>query len=239
MVKMVWYFTPKKRNGIVVLLFLFFFMAVVTLYWQFAKVYSEPVIFPMPLQGKVIAVDPGHGGYDPGIRSNGFLEKEVNLAISLILRDYLQQGGARVVMTRERDMDFLQAAAGPKKKLDMKNRLKIIEECGAHLFLSIHTNAISSSYWSGAQTFYQQGDEEGRVLAEFIQTEMIRVLQNTDRKIKPGDYVLLRESSMPGVVIEVGFLSNPTEARLLMTPEYQSKVAWSIYSGVLKYFDSN
>lgn len=239
MIKMVWYFTPKLRIRILALLFLFFIIAGGTLCWQFTKASSEPVIFQMPLHGKVIVIDSGHGGYDPGIRSNGLLEKDINLAVSLILRDYLQQGGARVVMTRERDMDFLQPAAGPKKKLDMKNRLKIIEECGADLILSIHTNAISSSYWSGAQTFYQHEDEEGKALAQSIQTEMIRVLQNTDRKIKPGNYVLLRESSIPGVVVEVGFLSNPTEAGLLMTPEYQRKVSWSIYGGVVKYYEAH
>ncbi len=238
MVKLALYFTPKTKARIFTMLLLFI-AAGSLFYWQFTKLSSKPVIFSMPLQGKVIAVDPGHGGYDPGIKIGEVLEKEVNLAVSLALRDYLQQGGARVVMTREKDMDLLQPTAGPKKKLEMKNRLKVIEECGAHLILSIHSNAISSSYWSGAQTFYQHGDEEGKLLAEYIQAELIRVLQNTDRKINPGDYVLLRESSMPGAVVEVGFLSNPAEARLLVTPEYQRKVAWSIYGGVVRYFESN
>lgn len=237
--KLVYFFSRKKGSKLLGLMFLMIFMVGSSLVWNFAKTDIEPVVIRMPLQGKTIVVDPGHGGYDPGVGSHGFAEKDINLAISLILRDYLQQGGARVVMTRETDMDFLQFVAGPKKKQDMKNRLIIVEESKADLILSIHSNAISSSYWSGAQTFYQEGDEEGKMLAELIQNEMIRVLQNTDRKIKTGDFVLLRESSMPGVVIEVGFLSNPTEAGLLMNPEYQKKVAWSIYGGLVKYFDSD
>ncbi|UNC90974.1 N-acetylmuramoyl-L-alanine amidase [Candidatus Contubernalis alkaliaceticus] len=237
--KIVYFFSPKKRSKKLAIILLFILMIGSSMVWNFAKKNIESAVTFLPLQGRTIVVDPGHGGYDPGVGRNDFAEKDVNLAISLVLRDYLQQGGARVVMTREIDMDFLQAAAGPKKKLDMKNRLVIIEESKADLIISIHSNAISSSYWSGAQTFYQEGDEEGKALAELIQKEMIRVLQNTDRMIKPGDYVLLRESSMPGVVIELGFLSNPTEARLLMDPEYQIKLAWSIYGGLVNYFESD
>jgi N-acetylmuramoyl-L-alanine amidase len=183
----------------------------------------------------VIGVDPGHGGYDPGVIKGDLKEKDIVLAIGLFLRKYLQQGGAWVVMTRDRDVDFLEAVAGPKKRLDMQNRLRIIEEAGVDLLISIHTNGMNSSLWRGAQVFYQQGSEEGKLLAGAIQDELRRVAKNTDRQVKGGDFFILREASMNGALVEVGFLSNPEEAALLATPEYQKKIAWAIYLGIISY----
>lgn len=217
----------------VVLGFCFFF---------FARNYycqqSKSVQGPLPLSGRIIGVDPGHGGYDPGVIRGEIMEKDVVLQISLFLREYLQQGGAWVVMTRDKDMDFLQTMAGPKKRLDMQNRLKIIEEAGVDALLSIHANGMNDPRWRGAQVFYQEEKQEGKVLAEAIQEELRRVVKNTHRQVKSGDFFMLRESSAMGALIEVGFLSNPEEASLLVQPEYQKKIAWAIYLGVIKYFSS-
>jgi N-acetylmuramoyl-L-alanine amidase len=194
-----------------------------------------PALAIFPLSGKIIGIDPGHGGYDPGSKRDNILEKDVVLGIGLYLREYLQQGGAWVVMTREEDVDLLATSAGPKKRLDMENRRQIIEDSGVELLVSIHANSISSSFWRGAQVFYQEGNDNGKLLASAIQDELIRVLQNTERQVKSGDYYIIRETSMTGVVVEAGFLSNPEEARLLSTAEYQKKVAWAIYLGIIKY----
>lgn len=210
-------------------------MITVLLVWRFCYSGSRPTFISMPLVGTTIVIDPGHGGYDPGVQVSGIKEKEINLEVALILRDFLQQGGAEVVMTRERDKDFLEVIAGPKKRMDMKRRLEIIEGSKADILLSIHCNSIPSSRWAGAQTFFQAGREDGRMLAELIQGELIRVLQNTDRQVKGGNYFLLAQSSAPGVIVEVGFLSNPREASLLKTPGYREKVAWAIYGGVINY----
>lgn len=195
----------------------------------------SPAQAVLPLSGRIICVDPGHGGYDPGTIRNGIQEKDIVLKIALYLRDYLQQGGAWVVLTREKDLDFLEITAGPKKRLDMKNRCQIIEEGGGELLISIHANCISSSIWRGAQVFYREGSEEGKLLASAIQNELIRILKNTDREAKSGDYYILRETSIPGVIVEAGFLSNPEEAELLNSPEYQKKIAWAIYLGIISY----
>ncbi len=195
----------------------------------------SPAQAVLPLSGRIICVDPGHGGYDPGTIRNGIQEKDIVLKIALCLRDYLQQGGAWVVLTREKDLDFLEITAGPKKRLDMKNRCQIIEEGGGELLISIHANCISSSIWRGAQVFYREGSEEGKLLASAIQNELIRILKNTDREAKSGDYYILRETSIPGVIVEAGFLSNPEEAELLNSPEYQKKIAWAIYLGIISY----
>lgn len=191
----------------------------------------------LPLAGKTFVIDPGHGGYDPGVMRNNVEEKIVALSISLYIRDYLQSAGARVVMTREIDKDLLVIpTAGPKKVQDMKNRLKIIREAKPHLLISIHANSISSERWHGAQVFFKQDCENSKLLADMIQQELARFLANTDRVIKPGNYLILNEVEMPAVLVETGFISNPVEARQLLDSQYQSKVAWAIYLGITRYY---
>lgn len=203
--------------------------------WGYSGSRVSPAQAILPLSGLIIGVDPGHGGYDPGSGKGDIIEKDIVLQIALYLRDYLQQASGSVVMTRDEDVDLLEIPAGPKKDLDFQNRKKIIEDSGVDLLISIHANAISSPRWRGAQVFYQEGNEEGRLLASAIQHEMIRVLKNTDRQIKSGNFFMLREIRAKGVIVEVGFLSNPEEAALLSSPDYQKKVAWSIYVGIINY----
>lgn len=191
-----------------------------------------------PLYGYVIALDPGHGGYDPGFLENGITEKEIVLEISLKLKSYLEQSGASVVMTRDSDRDLLEQPVGPKKHRDLSNRLKLVEESGSDILISVHANAISSPYWSGAQTFYAPGDEESKALALAIQQELIRVLGNTRRSALSRELFVLLESPVPAVIVEVGFMSNPDESRLLRNPAYQQRVAWALYIGIVRYLRS-
>lgn len=201
--------------------------------------YGYPVVRPgLPLAGKTIVVDPGHGGYDPGVFRGELEEKEITLAISLILRDYLQGGGARVVMTREADYDLLTLeVAGTKKTEEMRQRKELINAAEPDLLISIHVNAISSSRWSGAQVFYNKDCDNGKRLAESIQDELARVLKNTDRMAKAGNYFMLKETEAPlAALVETGFLSNPKEASLLAQKHYQNRVAWAVYLGITRYF---
>lgn len=195
----------------------------------------------MPLSGKVIAVDPGHGGPDGGASSkDGVIEKDINLAIALHLRDYLQQAGAVVVMTREVDKDL--ASPGTKgyskrKTEDLLERVELIKRSNADLLLSIHLNSITSSKWSGAQTFYNPDKPGGDVLAHHIQNELRKNLENTDRVAKANEsFYPLKAINQPGALVEVGFLSNPQEAQLMASEKYQKKVAAAVYQGVLKYY---
>lgn len=217
-----------------ILIFLFLFLVTVS-----QRPPAKPALKVLPLPGRVIALDPGHGGYDPGVDSQGLLEKDVVLDISFWLRDLLWQAGAQVVMTRETDQSLLEMPAGPKKKQDLENRLKLIAEAEVDILLSIHANAISSPRWYGAQTFYKAEDEESKRLAGLIQGEFIRVMKNTTREISigKGNYFLLENSPVPGVIVEVGFLSNPRERKLLSEPVYQKKLAWCIYLGTIRYFN--
>ncbi|MBU8908577.1 N-acetylmuramoyl-L-alanine amidase CwlD [Desertibacillus haloalkaliphilus] len=194
----------------------------------------------LPLSGKVIILDPGHGGVDGGaVSKSGLLEKDVTLDISLQLRDYLQEAGALVLMTREEDQDLadgdLQGIRN-RKVQDLKRRVQLVNESDGDMFVSVHLNAIPSPKWRGAQTFYNRAIEENEPLAKFVQDEIRRNLENTNRSAKPiGSVYLLKRAQIPGVLIEVGFLSNPSEAELLETTEYQQKVAASIYQGILRY----
>jgi len=211
----------------------------------FAK-YEVPTIktasyWSLPLAGTTIALDAGHGGPDGGaVSKQGIIEKDINLAVTLYLRDYLQQAGAVVYMTREEDRDLASAdTKGYKKRKteDLKRRVRYIEEKQAKVFVSIHMNSVPSSRWSGAQTFFSTNNGDSVTLAEFIQDELRNGLNNTDRVAKRSDksVYLLEELKIPAVLVEVGFLSNPEEARLLGDEKYQQKVAASIYQGIMKY----
>ncbi|WP_420874666.1 N-acetylmuramoyl-L-alanine amidase CwlD [Paenibacillus polysaccharolyticus] len=194
----------------------------------------------LPLAGKVIAIDAGHGGPDGGaVSRQGVIEKDINLSIALYVRDYLQQAGALVVMTREIDKDLADEGTrgySRRKTEDLKQRVRQIEDKQADLFISIHMNSVPSNRWSGAQVFYTPNHPDNEGLANLLQAEMIRNLENTDRIAKTVSTVyLLQALKIPSALVEVGFLSHPEEARLLAEETYQRKVAASIYNGILRY----
>ncbi|MEC0093954.1 N-acetylmuramoyl-L-alanine amidase CwlD [Paenibacillus macquariensis] len=194
----------------------------------------------LPLAGKVIVLDAGHGGVDGGaVSRQGVIEKDINLAITLYLRDYLQEAGAVVKMTREGDYDLASPDTkgySKRKSEDLKQRVKKIEEQQPYLFLSVHMNSIPSNLWRGAQVFYYPNHPDNANLATLMQDEMKRNLENTDRIAKTVNTVyLLRTLKIPAALVEVGFLSNAEEAMLLRDVEYQRKVAASIYKGILRY----
>ncbi|CEG25290.1 germination specific N-acetylmuramoyl-L-alanine amidase [Bacillus sp. B-jedd] len=194
----------------------------------------------LPLSGKVILLDPGHGGADGGAGVRPTQEKDIALNISLKLRDFLQQQGAIVIMTRETDKDLAPVdmkGLSRRKTADLKERLKMINESDADLFVSVHLNAIPSPRWSGAQTFYSTHYKENKKAAKLVQKELRVNLENTTREAKPLNSVyILRNAEKPGVLVEVGFLSNPAEKENLERDSYQEMVAASIYKGIIRYF---
>ncbi|MBM4764888.1 N-acetylmuramoyl-L-alanine amidase CwlD [Bacillus sp. B15-48] len=194
----------------------------------------------LPLSGKIIVLDPGHGGPDPGAVKADAIEKDIALAVSLKLRDYLQQQGALVILTRETDMDLADEnlkGYSKRKVQDLHRRLDMINDSNADFFASIHLNSIPSSRWKGAQTFYSGHYKESKRASKFIQEELRRNLENTTRDAKTSnDIFLLKNSKKPGVLIEIGFLSNPSERELLKVDQYQEQVAASIYQGIMRYY---
>ena len=190
---------------------------------------------------KVIILDPGHGGIDGGtVSRSGVKESQINLKITLKLRALLEQSGAIVFMTRDEDMGLYSESGTIRKKKneDLRNRRELIENSEADLLVSIHLNSFPQSQYYGAQTFYPPNGNESKEAAELIQEELIRVLNNGNtRKSKvKSDVYLLQKNSIPTVLVECGFLSNPSEEIALQENTYQEKVAWSIYIGILRYF---
>ncbi|RKD22665.1 N-acetylmuramoyl-L-alanine amidase CwlD [Ammoniphilus oxalaticus] len=193
----------------------------------------------LPLSGAIIAIDPGHGGFDGGaVSRDGLIEKDVALDISLYLRDFLQQAGALVIMTREEDVDLSQGGKlGQRKREDIHRRVKMVNESEADMMVSIHLNAIPSPRWYGAQTFYFPSKQENQTLAFLIQDEIKDKLENTDRFAKKiGNVYLLKNVEMTAALVEVGFLSNPGEAAKLSSVKYQKSMANAIYQGILRYY---
>lgn len=188
----------------------------------------------MPLTGKVFVLDAGHGKEDSGTSYGNIYEKDINLKIVLELEKELGSLGAEIILTREGDYDLSRPNATYRKKSDFDNRIKIINESNADMYLSIHLNYLSDSKYFGPQVFYEEND---KILAETIQKNMNIELKG-EREIKkiPSHTYMYNKLTISGVLIECGFLSNPNERELLQTEEYQRMVAKSIVKGILEYF---
>jgi len=190
--------------------------------------------------GKVVAIDPGHGGYDCGARGrSGLAEKDVVLDIGRHLAGLLNRAAVYTVMTRDDDDDLVRdESLGPvqRKRLDLESRVDLAARSRADLYISIHANSFPQPVWSGAQTFYHSRSGESKALAQAIQKELAAQLGPNLRRAKPGDdYFVLKHSKMPAVIVEVGFLSNPREESLLAQPDYRRRVAEAIFRGTVNY----
>jgi len=187
----------------------------------------------MPLSKRIILIDPGHGGWDPGKVSGKTEEKNINLEIATILQRFLEQADATVFMTRVDDSDLAQT-----KSSDMHSRKLIANTSEADIFISIHQNSYPSSNVHGAQVFYFNSSDNSRRLAESIQREIKAFLdpKNKFDAKENSNYYVLKQTSMPAVIVECGFLTNPGEKHQLSTPEYQERLAWAIYMGIVDYF---
>lgn len=191
--------------------------------------------------GKCVVLDAGHGGMDPGkIGVNGVQEKEINLEIALLVKEYLEAQDVQVVMTRESDGGLYDENASNKKVQDMKRRIEIIEQTQPDLTISIHQNSYPEEYVKGAQVFYYTGSAEGEKIAGLLQKSMVERLDpDNHRQMKANDsYYLLKKTSTPIAIVECGFLSNWEEAEKLCDESYREKVAWSIHIGILQYLNS-
>lgn len=197
---------------------------------------------------KVIIIDPGHGGEDGGaVGVDGIIEKDINLAISLKVRDYLEASGYKVIMTRDTDTAIYDEDAESlrnKKRSDLHNRAKIINDNAAegNIFVSIHQNKFPDSKYFGTQIFYSKNDPKSQNLASGIKDSVVGLIQpENTREIKAADkkIFLLDKSKIPAVVVECGFLSNKEEALKLTDKNYQNKMAFCIYCGIINYYLNN
>lgn len=191
----------------------------------------------LSLLGKVIYLDPGHGGLDPGAIYKDIEEASINLDISKKLMTTLEQYGAIVYLTRNGDYDLAVNNAVNRKRSDLSRRGNIINRSMCDMYLSIHLNADTSTTWRGAQVFYDDINPNNEKIAKIMQQVLKEDLKSTRQYKETSDMYLHKRVTRPGVLIEVGFITNPNERYLLMQDSYQQKVANSITRGIIKYFE--
>lgn len=223
-------------------LYISLILLVLLMCWYFSNRQTITTLY-LPITNKVIGIDPGHGGIDPGaVGKNGISENEINLSICLKLKRFIEQSGGVVVITRDDTRGLYTDKSNSvrdKKTEDLKNRMELINSSNCDIFLTIHLNSFPQSKYYGAQTFYSEKCSDSWRLANVVQEELKNIL-DTDNKRKPqkrDDVYLLQEAHMPSILIECGFLSNPREELLLSDEEYQEKIAWAIYIGIIKYLN--
>ena len=163
------------------------------------------------------------------------------MSIALKLQNLLEQSGATVVLTRSDDnaiYDIDSKTLRQKKNSDLKNRVKIGKTSSADIFVSIHLNKIEQSQYYGWQTFFKDGNEQGKKLATCIQENLNEAIQKENKRapLKISDIYIIKNVEIPTTIVECGFLSNPEEEKQLQTDEYQNKLAWGIYNGIMDYF---
>lgn len=188
------------------------------------------------LYGKVIVIDPGHGGNDNGAEVNNVLEDEINLNISKLLYQKLFDQGCIVHITRVGDYDLAPQDSQTRKMKDLKRRTRFINEVDADLFISIHLNIFIQEQVKGIQVFYQQYKDESKKLAKSLQNEFNRLINEKNKKPKIGDYYILNNTYPTGVLIECGFLSNDEDRLNLNNHDYQDKICKIIYKGILDFY---
>lgn len=189
---------------------------------------------------RIIVVDAGHGGNDPGkIGVNGAKEKDINLIIAKKLAKKLTDNGYSVIMTREDDTGLYSEDDVNKKAADLKKRCELSDENNTSLMVSIHQNSFSGSEVKGSQVFYYTHSAEGKKAAELIQKSLKEIVNPSNTRVaKANDsYYLLVHTKCPTVIVECGFLSNPSEAGLLTDDEYQDKIVKAVAQGIDEYFN--
>lgn len=188
----------------------------------------------LPLLGIVITIDPGHGGRDPGTMYNSLKEKDLNLEISKALEKELTKNGAIVYMIRDSDVDLSSIYDSKKKRGDLYRRLLKIKENNSDLYLSIHINWYQKTSYKGAEVLYNPINKNNLILAESIMKEF-KCNQQSKREVKKTNLYMYKNTTIPGVLIETGYLSNPIERKLLQSEKYQKELSKSITKGVKNY----
>ena len=206
----------------------------------FNSVVNAPVASDVALsnvKNKIITIDPGHGGSDSGaVGPNGYTEKEGAFAISQKVASILNQSGAKVVMTRDSDVDVYGPNASARNELQA--RVDVGNRVNSDIFVSIHCNAFVNPAANGTQTFYYGSSYQGQRLAQSIQEKMIEANGLRDRGISTCNFYVVKHSYMPAVLIETAFITNYDEEALLSDDEWQTTMAKAIAEGINEYFSN-
>lgn len=232
----------KKRFGIITTILL---ISLFVFVFQVASSKQTVQTVSLPVSNKVIVLDAGHGKPDEGAQSsNGTTEAETNLKITLKVQSLLEQSGATVVLTRSDEnaiYDLDKTTLRQKKISDIHNRVKIGNESSADIFVSIHLNKISQQQYYGWQCFYKQDDEKSTALAKSLQENLNDSIQKENKRVsmKLDNVYIIKHVEIPISIVECGFLSNPEEETQLLSDDYQNRLAWGIYNGIMDYFYNN
>ncbi len=230
--------SAAKKLFVCILSFIFFFVCCV-----FSNNGTELLpVSSVTEDRQTVLIDAGHGGFDGGaVAADGTPEKDINLSIAKKLAELLRFHGYEVIMTRESDTGTETDSSGTiaeRKKSDMYERLRMMEENSEAIFVSIHMNKFTTSKANGAQVFYSQNREDSYRLGLSIQRSVKTLLQpENERTVKKGSEstFLLHRATVPAVIVECGFLSNKAELELLKTEEYQNKMAFAVLCGIINY----
>ena len=204
--------------------------------------YANPIAptDTVPSRNYTVVVDPGHGGSDPG--SIGYKTKiheaDLNLKLSLMLKDKLESAGINVIMTRTDEKAMIEGSGKRWKKEDMQKRKELIKTCRPNMVISLHQNSYTNHSLRGAQVFYDKTSDISKQIAEFIQEQFKATLDKSIKATSPGDYFMLKCTTAPSVIVECGFLSNEEDEKLLSSPEYQDKIIDCIYKGIVKFLQT-
>ena len=191
------------------------------------------------LLGKVIYLDAGHGGVDAGACYKDIHEEDINLSITLKLKNKLESMGALVLLTRNGDYDLSDKNATLRKRSDLGNRALLINNSKADLYLSIHLNSSLNSSWNGAQVFYDNINKNNKDVASVFQKNFNNKLNSTKEIKEINNLYMYKNITKPGVLLEVGFLSNTYERNKLLTNEYQNSIVSVISDSLLEIFNKN
>lgn len=200
----------------------------------------------LPVDNKVIILDAGHGRRrsEEQQQKNGVTEADINLKIMLKVQSLLEQAGSTVILTRSDEngiYDIDKTTLRQKKVSDIQNRVKIGNSSQADVFISIHLNKIPQQQYWGWQTFFKKDNENSKRLAQNIQQALNETIQKENKResLKIENIYIIEHVEIPTAIVECGFLSNPEEKELLQQEEYQDKLAWGIYIGIMDYFYNN
>ena len=238
----------QKMIKAIVSLLLIFAVALSAIIGITMKIYGRSVIQASSdamLQNKIVILDAGHGGEDPGAcAEDGIYEKNLNLQITLEIGKALEEKGFIVVYTRTDDRLLYKEEEnikGIRKISDLKNRCKIAERYPDSIFVSIHMNSYGNSKYSGLQTYYSTKNDKSKLLAESVQNKVISELQtNNNRTIKSGNSIYVLENiENPAILIECGFMTNKEELKKLSEKEYQKQLSFLIVCGIIEYIENS
>ena len=206
---------------------------------------SADVMEYMPVSNKIVVLDAGHGGIDPGAmnKDKTILEKDINLEITKKLRDLIEASGGTVIMTRDKDVSLYEEDGNKttrqKYNENLRNRKKIIDESDADIFVSIHMTGNNDESAQGIQTFYRvESEDASDELATLVQKSAVAYVDLKDRGATPFTFGVLEGNNMPSILIQCGFLSNKEEAKKLTNPDFQKDLAEGISQGILSFLDA-